>query len=84
LKLYVGAAAFENDSGYGSRVLAEYRRLKEVSNGKKVPIYTATASAAPAKPQAVSPKTSVPDVADGSAADKERLSQKKTDQVAAL
>ena len=25
LKTYVGAAAFETDSGYGSRVLAEYR-----------------------------------------------------------
>lgn len=40
LKLYVGAAAFENDAGYGSRVLAEYRRLKDVSAGKNVSIYT--------------------------------------------
>src|SRR5471032_3056721 len=37
LKTYVGAAAFENDDGYGSRVLAEYYRLKQVSAGKKVP-----------------------------------------------
>lgn len=37
LKTYVGAAAFESDSGYGSRVLAEYRRLKLVAVGKKVP-----------------------------------------------
>jgi soluble lytic murein transglycosylase-like protein len=37
LKTYVGAAAFENDSGYGNRVLAEYNRLKQVSNGRKVP-----------------------------------------------
>lgn len=37
LKTYVGAAAFENDDGYGARVLAEYRRLKQVSNGKSVP-----------------------------------------------
>ncbi len=36
LKLYVGAAAFDTDFGYGSRVLAEYRRLKEVSVGKNV------------------------------------------------
>lgn len=40
LKLYVGAGAFENDAGYGARVLAEYRRLKDVSVGKRVPIYT--------------------------------------------
>ena len=37
LKTYVGAAAFDSDTGYGSRVLAEYRRLKQVSAGKKVP-----------------------------------------------
>lgn len=42
LKTYVGAAAFDTDSGYGSRVLAEYDRLKQVSNGKKVPIHTRT------------------------------------------
>jgi soluble lytic murein transglycosylase-like protein len=33
LKSYVGAAAFVNDSGYGSRVLAEYNRLKQVASG---------------------------------------------------
>ncbi len=50
LKTYVGAAAFDTDSGYGSRVLAEYDRLKQVSNGKKVPIHTrAIAVAAPKK-----------------------------------
>lgn len=41
LKMYVGAAAFENDAGYGSKVLAEYRRLKEVASGKSVPLFTA-------------------------------------------
>ncbi|EEF25227.1 conserved hypothetical protein, partial [Ricinus communis] len=35
LKSYVGAAAFETDDGYGSRVMAEYNRLKQVSAGKK-------------------------------------------------
>lgn len=39
-KSYVGAAAFETDDGYGSRVLAEYSRLKQVSAGKKVPYIT--------------------------------------------
>ena len=40
LKLYVGAAAFDTDFGYGSRVLAEYRRLKDVAVGKTVPLTT--------------------------------------------
>jgi soluble lytic murein transglycosylase-like protein len=47
LKTYVGAAAFETDDGYGSRVLAEYRRLKQVSAGKKVPTTTPVMAAAP-------------------------------------
>lgn len=52
LKTYVGAGAFESDSGYGSRVLAEYQRLKQVAIGKRVPTSAATALAqkeAPAK-----------------------------------
>jgi len=52
LKLYVGAGAFETDSGYGSRVLAEYRRLKEVAMGKKVPVYATAANTGTTKRQA--------------------------------
>lgn len=48
LKTYVGAAAFETDQGYGSRVLAEYKRLQMVANGKSVPTFTPPAPAAPA------------------------------------
>ncbi|SFM12831.1 transglycosylase SLT domain-containing protein [Rugamonas rubra] len=51
LKTYVGAAAFEHDDGYGSRVLAEYQRLKQVSAGKKVPTITPMMAAAPAAPK---------------------------------
>lgn len=40
LKMYVGAALAENDGGYGNKVLAEYKRLKDVSNGKSVPVIT--------------------------------------------
>jgi hypothetical protein len=43
LKMYVGAAAFEDDSGYGYKVLAEYRRLKDVAGGKNVPLMTSVA-----------------------------------------
>ena len=55
LKTYVGAAAFENDSGYGSRVLAEYRKLKQVAGGKSVPTVTPptqqVAKATPVEPK---------------------------------
>lgn len=37
LKTYVGAADLESDSGYGAKVLAEYRKLKQVAKGQKVP-----------------------------------------------
>jgi soluble lytic murein transglycosylase-like protein len=51
LKRYVGAAAFDNDAGYGWKVLAEYRRLKEVASGKRVPVTGPTLAAkAPVKP----------------------------------
>lgn len=55
LKMYVGAAAFENDAGYGYKVLAEYKRLKEVASGKMVPVTTATTATVAAKtaPKAV-------------------------------
>jgi hypothetical protein len=54
LKSYVGAGAFETDDGYGSRVMAEYNRLKQVSAGKKVPTITpviASSTPAPAAKQ---------------------------------
>lgn len=49
LKTYVGAGAFDNDSGYGNKVLAEYKRLKQVATGKNVPIsFPPAPAAAPA------------------------------------
>lgn len=33
LKSYVGAAAMNHDSGYGAKVIAEYRKLKSVASG---------------------------------------------------
>jgi hypothetical protein len=68
LKTYVGAADMEDDSGYGAKVLAEYKRLKMVAGGKKVPTTTpaaptqmvvkaapAATPAAPAAPKAEGP-----------------------------
>ncbi|MEB0137314.1 transglycosylase SLT domain-containing protein [Actimicrobium sp. CCC2.4] len=43
LKMYVGAAAFDHDDGYGSKVLAEYQRLKTVASGKTVSVYVSSA-----------------------------------------
>jgi hypothetical protein len=57
LKTYVGAAAFENDSGYGHKVLAEYRRLKQVASGKKVPIFTPPSTPAPQLVQKAAPES---------------------------
>ena len=55
LKTYVGAAAFDSDAGYGFKVLAEYRRLKQVATGKNVPTVTPpaqqVAKMAPAAPK---------------------------------
>jgi len=45
LKSYVGAGTATDDGGYGSKVLAEYHRLKQVAIGKNVPIYTPSAPA---------------------------------------
>ncbi len=59
LKTYVGAAAFETDQGYGSKVLAEYQRLKMVAGGKQVPTFTKPVAPAPAAivaDKAVTPK----------------------------
>jgi soluble lytic murein transglycosylase-like protein len=56
LKLYVGAAAFDNDAGYGSKVLAEYRRLKDVSVGKNVSIFITS----PPQPVLARPQEAIP------------------------
>ncbi len=47
LKTYVGAADMESDQGYGSKVLAEYHRLKQVARGHKVPTRTPPSLPAP-------------------------------------
>lgn len=47
LKTYVGAGALDDDSGYGGKVLAEFRRLKQVAAGKNVPITNPAPAPAP-------------------------------------
>lgn len=86
LKSYVGAAAFENDSGYGSRVLAEYRRLKEVATGKNVPIFTTASSVAPKprQPERIQQKTEAQNEAASLPSDQQQPAIRKDDQVATL
>jgi soluble lytic murein transglycosylase-like protein len=62
LKYYVGAANMKTDQGYGAKVLQEYRRLKDVAGGKKVPIFTRSASA-----QKQDPAQNLTEVAAGAA-----------------
>jgi soluble lytic murein transglycosylase-like protein len=90
LKMYVGAAAFENDAGYGYKVLAEYKRLKDVASGKNVPVTTAAptpatvAAKTPQKPAAPAAEDKVDVLTQF---DKNHLRDKEADQdgvVAAL
>lgn len=48
LRLYVGAANIKEDTGYASKVMAEYGRLQQVAKGVKVPLTPAPATAAEA------------------------------------
>lgn len=84
LKMYVGAAAFDSDDGYGSRVLAEYRRLKAVASGKKVAAIT-TARAAP-KPRPAETTTDNPLPAEAAIHTSELPKQRaaENNQIAAL
>lgn len=52
LKMYVGAGAMASDSGYGARVLAEYRRLKDVAMGKHVPTFSTSVAPKPSQKEA--------------------------------
>ena len=77
LKLYVGAGAFDNDAGYGTRVMTEYKRLKDVSAGKNVPtVFANPVSAAPAA------RPSVPVIRNDP--NEAKLKTESKDQVAAL
>lgn len=82
LKLYVGAGAYESDAGYGAKVLAEYQRLKDVAMGKKVPVYSTSASSAPAKPRTAPKIERAEDESDSATGSTQAAA--KQDQLAAL
>lgn len=75
LKNYVGAGNMEDDSGYASKVMAEYARLQLVAQGRQVSIVTAStpspAAPAAAKPDAdasVAPTTPEPEATEAKVA----------------
>lgn len=80
LKMYVGAADADNDSGYGARVLNEYKRLKDVSAGKNVPTFFSSPAPAPvqARPIEAAP------VAKPETTEAKATIEANKDQVAAL
>lgn len=82
LKMYVGAAAFDTDGGYGSRVMAEYARLKDVAAGKRVPIFATT----PLIPVIARPKEVIPPPALETVTDSKGISNEKKlrEQIAQL
>jgi hypothetical protein len=87
LKSYVGAGAFSDDSGYGSKVLTEYRRLKQVASGKNVPIFfpasPAPAAVAPAA-TALAEKSVAPAKSDSVNAETARGNSESGETVAGL
>jgi hypothetical protein len=85
LKMYVGAAAFDNDAGYGSRVLAEYRRLKEVATGKNIPTFVTTPTPLPvAQPQIRPSELENSEKTNGMDNKKVPIEQRMQEQVARL
>lgn len=83
LKLYVGAGASESDAGYGAKVLAEYQRLKEVAMGKKVPVYSTSASSTAIKPRPADRKIESAEEESASVSERPQTTA-KADQLAAL
>jgi len=68
LKTYVGAADMETDSGYGNKVLAEYRRLKQVASGKNVPVFTRSTPAPVVVAKQTEPDAAKPEAKQATAA----------------
>jgi hypothetical protein len=84
LKSYVGAGAATDDSGYGSKVLTEYRRLKQVASGKNVPIYFPPSPAPAAPATALAQKSPAPAKTDSAAVEMAKGGNQAGETVAGL
>jgi hypothetical protein len=84
LKSYVGAGAATDDSGYGSKVLTEYHRLKQVASGKNVPIWFPP-SPTPAVPTTtLAQKSAAPAKTDSAAVEMAKGASQSGETVAGL
>jgi hypothetical protein len=84
LKSYVGAGAATDDSGYGSKVLTEYRRLKQVASGKNVPIYFPPSPAPAAPATTLAQKSPAPAKTDSAAVEMAKGGNQAGETVAGL
>jgi hypothetical protein len=57
LRFYVGAANLTDDGGYAGKVLSEQNHLRQVANGRSVPLAGTLAAAAPRAPAATAERT---------------------------
>ena len=75
LRFYVGAALHENDNGYAGRVLSEQMHLRNVAEGKTVPLNVSNIPAA-------TPRASDAEPAPAEAASAPAVAQTRPDQLA--
>lgn len=68
LKRYVGAAALSTDSGYGAKVLAEYRRLQEAAGRVQADVPEVARTDEPSRPAASAAQSAAPAADTGKSA----------------
>lgn len=68
LRYYVGAANLPDDGGYAAKVLAEHFRLRQVANGRTVPLQPPAAPTAPSLLSTQAPAPAMPATAPSAAA----------------
>lgn len=68
LRYYVGAANLPDDGGYAAKVLAEHFRLRQVANGRTVPLQPPVAPTAPSLLSTQAPAPAMPATAPSAAA----------------
>jgi len=68
LRYYVGAANLPDDGGYAAKVLAEHFRLRQVANGRAVPLQPPVAPTAPSLLSTQAPAPAMPAPAPSAAA----------------
>ena len=68
LRYYVGAANLPDDGGYAAKVLAEHFRLRQVANGRTVPLQPPAVPSAPSLLSTQAPAPAIPSTSPAAAA----------------